>query len=178
MADPAAPASAPAQAASAPAPEPASAPAAVAPETPASPALTQADVARAVQAAVAANEAKLRAKHEADKARAAEDYKTLYETEQAQRAALELKVGTVDALAQAKLTDLAPVFDADLGTVEGRIAAAQQVQKVIDQQVKARIAEKLTQAPAEKSAGTPAPVTLANMTAEQYKAYKSEKGIY
>jgi hypothetical protein len=77
-------------------------------------------------------------------------FKELAEAREAELAALradaaakDLAAKTSRLLADRKLTGLQPLFDADLGTIEGRVEAADVLQRTIDEAVEARVVERL-----------------------------------
>jgi len=151
--------------------------------------LTQSEVDSRVSQALKTSSAKLKAQFERDLAAAKEsadrkaledkeEYKTLYENERQTKERLELSKQTYDALASQKLGDLIPVFESDLSSIDGRKTAAEHMKSIIDKRVEEEVSRRLkTPAPPlDKEPARPKPIT--EMTPEEYKAYKKERGLY
>lgn len=152
------------------------------------PKFSQSDLDRAVAKALQTREENLRKEFEAKTKAEREDaerkrleneknYQTLYEKEAAERKALALASATTKALAEKGLVALEPVFASDLGTIEGRTAAADAIKKVIDAEVERQVNERLktTPPPAGKPgmAGTPSADEIGRMTMEEYAAARA-----
>jgi hypothetical protein len=125
---------------------------------------TQADVDRMVSQAIKTREQKLQEKHDQDKLAAEGKYRELYEKEQREKAALELRVQTRDALAEKGLGELAPFFEADASTLDGRLKAAEGLKARIDALVQQEVLKRLESRAPGKGDPNPAPGKL---TAEQ-----------
>ena len=135
--------------------------------------LTQADLDRAVTKALATREATLRRETEERieaERRAAEQerlkqsgkYEELAkhaETEverlRSQLAARELKANTLEMLAKENLSNLAPVFDADMLSLVGREGVAKTLKELIDARVAEQVAARLKTGTPDKASGKP-----------------------
>jgi hypothetical protein len=115
---------------------------------------TQADVDRRVTEALQKREQKLREeldsrqkadreKAEREKAEAEGKFKELYERAEREKAAVELRIQTRDALAEKGLAELAPVFEADLSSLDARLKIAEDLKKRIDKIVEAQVLKRL-----------------------------------
>ncbi len=143
----------------------------------------QSELDRRVNEAVQKREAALRAEAERKQAESNKEFEDLYKTEKSQRETLELREQTRTELNKSGLGDLAPVFDGDLSTLDGRVGAAKAVQKVIDARVDAIVRERLKNDPPPKNgggAGSGGKYTaeeINGMTQEQYEKARSEGRI-
>lgn len=138
---------------------------------------TQAELDRAVTAAIKAREKHVVAEQQRKHAEETQNYKTLYETAQAEKDALALRADTRDMLHEQGLGELAQVFDADLGTLDGRKAATKAITKMIAARVDAAIKERLKSAPPPSSDSAAPPKSVATMTPDEYKAWRATQGI-
>jgi len=103
-----------------------------------------------------------RKKAEEEQLRAENKYQEIAErreselrTLRASNAASELRADTQAMLAEKGLADVGPVFDADLMSLDGRTAAADSLNTLIEAQVEARVSERLKTDPPPKGDGVP-----------------------
>lgn len=104
---------------------------------------SQSEVDRRVNEAIQKREAAWKKEQEEKGLKETQQYKTLFEKSEAERVALELRDKTRQAFEEKKLGSLAPVFNSDLSTVEGRTKAAEQLNTLIEATVEQRVAERL-----------------------------------
>lgn len=142
--------------------------------TPEAPMFSQADVDRKVQEGVATNARKLqeqidegKAKREREKLEADGKYEELYKQTSGDIEGLrqdvakrELNAQTREALDAAGLSQYAPIFVADLGTLEGRQALIGNLASMTDGAVATGVAAKLQTPAPPASPGTPKPLDL------------------
>jgi len=101
-----------------------------------------------------------RKKAEEEQLRADNKYQEIAERRESELRALKatntanaLRADTQAMLAEKGLADVGPVFDADLMSLDGRTAAADSLNTLIEAQVEARVSERLTTDPPPKGGG-------------------------
>lgn len=126
------------------------------------------------------SEAKLAAERkrlDEEKLRQDQKFKELADLKERELSELKLRDGTRTALAAKGLSDLAPVFDLDVSTLDGRTAAAEVLNKQINDLVEKRVAERLKSPPAAK--GSPdAARAEENKTKSLTQLYKEDPAAY
>lgn len=140
------------------------------------PTYTQSDLDRAISKALTTRERELKAQAEREKAEAENNFRSLYEQEQAQRAALELERDTSRFLSEQGLSSLSPVFDADFSSLDGRKVAAKALKKQIDSEVQRLVNERLKSDPPAKSTKEP-DSKLKPMSAEEWAQDRKKHGL-
>lgn len=146
-----------------------------------------------VKAAVAKalEEERARNKRELDEAarKAAEEkmvaeqkWEQLAKQREQEMLALKLKTATQDALGINGLSEFAPVFESDFGTIEGRTNAAKAIKQLVDQRVAAEVAKRLTTEVPGKGApdatpGTYTPEQIEKMPMDEYVRLRNEGKI-
>lgn len=135
---------------------------------------TKADVDREVSKALATREEKLR-REQAEKE---QNWEALAKQNEAELNQLRLGSATSQMLAKSKLSHLAPVFESDFSTIEGRTSAAESLNKLISAEVERRINERLkTDPPARSTDKPPVDKQPHEMTPEEFEAYKKSKNL-
>lgn len=159
---------------------------------PGEPKFSQSDLDRAVAKAIQTREAnirqeyeaKVKAEREAAERKRLEDeknFQALYEKEAAERRALALASATTKVLAEKGLVALEPVFSSDLGSIEGRTAAAESIKKLIDAEVERQVNERLkTPLPPTGKPGAPGTLSaeeIGRMSMEDYEKARKDGRI-
>lgn len=149
------------------------------------PVYTQEELDRRVTEAIKTRERKLdeerrleREKAEAEKAAAEGKFKELYEKAEREKAAAILRLQTREALSEKGLDAFAGIFEADVSTLDGRVAAAEDLKKHFDKAVEIEVLKRLeTKRPGKGSPGGHnggsqkyTPDEIAKMSQEEYEA--------
>ena len=139
---------------------------------------TQADIDRAAAKAAKTREANLRQEFERAKLSETERIAAELEAERAEKNALLLRVQTREQLGKAGLGDVAGIFDLDLNSIDGRVAASKAISKRVDSLVEERIKEKLKTELPPKGKDDTVDKRPDQMTPEEYQAFRKAKGIH
>lgn len=144
---------------------------------------TQQELDRRVSDAIAKREAALKQEAEEAKLKEKQQFEQLYTKAEADRKALDLRVKTREVLEEKKLGALSPIFEQDLGTIEGRKAAAEKLGTLIEARVNELVNERLKtptppgKTPAGGSAGKLTPEEAGKLSFDEYEKARKEGRI-
>jgi len=141
------------------------------------PRFTQADLDRAISKAIETREARLKSKFEEDRLREQQQFQELAERRERELQALKTGLETRTKLQELGVPELGDIFELDLGNVEGRVAAAERIAGIIKAKAEDAVKSRLRPNPVPQGKEN-SPKSPAQMTPEEFAAFKKERGIF